>query len=450
MSLDPSSTAVSPESLHPSVPGGSKCDAGRYALFGVDDAKRLFGDRKLYLWGAGQKGRGFHQALQRCGFRVEAFIDSNAQALPESFKNTNIISPQAFFSLPEISRNAFVLTASVDKKNKVMFEALRSHGFEKGVSFESIQLLSPFYPTVEIAGVCNLRCSGCIRSDKSMIDAGKMMSLENYEKVIKKLVREIPFLYLVDLYIYGEPILNRDLPGIIRLNNSLGIASGLSTNLNDIRHLSAVLDEEPALIRVSISGASAETYEVTHTGGDWTKVAANLETLAAQVKARGNKTIVELYLHVYQHNTHEIGIVRELCSRYGFRFHPALGLVLSGDFVLEYARSGRVPPSAAEADRRTLLPMDRLVEDCRAQSHLNCLLTRVVPVINWDLSVMPCCNYGYTSIAPNYLEVDLKDIIRTRTSCSLCLECQSHALHRWNNQGYYLELVEQVIHDNEK
>jgi MoaA/NifB/PqqE/SkfB family radical SAM enzyme len=422
----------------------SKCDASRYTVFSIDDARRLFGDRKLYIWGAGQKGRGFWQALNRCGFKVESFIDSSTDMLSKSFMGIGTISPLTFFAQRAVRDNAFVLTASVDIKNKVMFEELQRHGFERGLSFENIQALSPFYPTIEVTGLCNLRCSSCIRSDKSIIETGKFMSYEDYEKVITKLVSEIPFLYLVDLYVFGEPMLNMDLPRMIRLNNKLGLASGLSTNLNSIKHLKAVLDESPAQIRVSLSGASEGTYNVTHTGGQWSKVEKHLKILAELVAERGCSTIVEVYYHIYRHNQHEIGSIQELCARYGFRFHPSLAVLFS-DFALEYSRNGMVPKSAKIANELTLIPMQRLLQDCRDHGHLNCILTRVVPVINWDMSVMPCCNYTYSKIAPNYLKISLADLIQSRTHSSVCANCQKYALHRWNNQAYYANYIASVV-----
>lgn len=424
---------------------GSKCDASRYHVYSINDARQLFGDRKLYIWGAGQKGRGFWQALNRCGFVVEAFIDSSKEMLAKSFMGIKTISPDAFFSRPRAREDSFVLTASVDIKNRVMFEELERQGFRKGVSYENIQTLSPFYPTIEVTGLCNLRCSGCIRSDKDMIETGKYMSYVNYELIITKLVDEIPFLYLVDLYVYGEPVLNKDLPKIINLNNKLGLASGLSTNLNSIRHIKAILDEYPVLIRVSLSGASSATYDITHTGGRWNRVSENLQILATLIEERGHQTIVEIYFHIYKHNQHEINMIKNMCVKYRFRFHPSIGIVLSSDFALQHSSGMGVPEGAKVANELTLIPMESLLDDCRRQTHLNCILTRVVPVINWDLSVMPCCNYTYSKIAPNYLDISLDEIIRVRTHSAVCATCQSHALHRWNNQGYYSGFVSRIV-----
>ena len=77
---------------------------------------------------------------------------------------------------------------------------------------------------------------------------------------------------------FGEkPILNKDLPKIIKYNNELwGLASGLSTNLNNVTHLEKTIEAQPAQIRISCSGMSKETYEITHTG-KWPKFSKNVE-----------------------------------------------------------------------------------------------------------------------------------------------------------------------------
>ena len=425
----------------------SKCDASKYHVFSIDDAKLLFGHRDIYIWGAGQKGRGFCMALLRCGFTVKAFLDSNLQEVGEEFMNIKTIHPNTLLDEPNLLTNAFVLTASVESKNREMYSLLDKVGMIKGKDYVGIQTLSPFYPTIEVAGLCNLKCSSCIRSDTEIIENGKYMSLLDYSKVIKKMITEIPFLYLVDLYVFGEPMLNNDLPNIIMLNNELGIASGLSTNLNNIRNLEAVLRAQPAQLRVSLSGASKETYEVTHTGGRWDKVSRNLIKLGEISNSLGNKTIIEIYFHLYQHNKSEIKIISDLCKKYGFRFHPSLAVLFS-DYALSYSESGVMNSNAKNASDLMLIDIDTLLDDCKREEHLNCILTRVVPVVNWDLSVMPCCNYTYSSISKNYLDVSLDEIISKRTNSHVCAKCQKHSLHRWNNQIAYAAKVKEVILEN--
>lgn len=422
----------------------SKCDASKHHLYSIDDARQLFGDKKIYLWGAGQKGRGFYLALKRCGFSVQCFLDSSAEMIGTEFMGVPVIHPNDLLDNPQALSKAFILAASVDSKNKQMFAVLEAKGLKKLEQYCSIQTLSPLYPTVEVTGLCNLRCSSCPRSDEELFESGKYMSAADYQKVINKMVAEIPFLYLVDLYAFGEPLLNKELPEIIEINNQLGLASGLSTNLNNIRNLEAVMAAFPAQIRISLSGMSKETYEVTHTGGKWDKVHQNLHTLGELTRKYNNRTIIEVYFHIYQHNRHELGAVKALCEQYGFRFHPSLAVLFS-DYAMSFSETGSVPKAAQAAEQLMLLDMPTLIKDCQDQDHLKCILTRIVPVINWDLSVMPCCNYSYSGIVKNYLDVPLAEIINLRTNSDVCGKCQMHSLHRWNNQIAYSEFVKKQV-----
>ena len=233
---------------------------------------------------------------------------------------------------------------------------------------------------------------------------------------------------------------------MILYNKELGLASGLSTNLNKIDKLRSVMEARPAQFRVSISGMSSETYDVTHTGGKWTKVKENLKILRDLRREFGEKTIVEFYFHIYKHNLHEIKSAKELCDEYGFRFHPSLAVLFS-DFVLDYRKKGVLNQNARAASDRTILDLDQLIADCDEYSEKNCILTRIVPVINWDLSVMPCCNYTYSKIHPNYLECDFDDLIGLRTQSAQCADCMDHSLHRWNDQMRYAPLVSQLVAD---
>ena len=423
----------------------SKCDASRYEVPSVDDAKRIFSDRSIYIWGAGQKGRGFLQALKRNGFNVEAFLDSSDLLIGTEFEGVEIIHPDSVLKDPLVKQSAYILMASIDSKNKEMFRLCEEQGLKRLDDFNNIQYFSPFYPTIEVTGVCNLQCSSCPRSDKeNPMENGRYMSAEDYERIINKMVREIPFLYLVDLYIWGEPILNKELPRIIEISNRIGVACGISTNLNNIRYLKSVVEAQPAQIRVSLSGASESTYDLTHTGGSWRKLSKNFQILGELIAENNHKILVEVYYHIYKHNTHELKIIKELCDQHNFRFLPSLGILFQ-DLVLEYRKNGKVPKSAELANELLYVDLDTLIEDCIEQDHMNCLLTRCVPVINWDMSVMPCCTYSYSKIYDNYLDVPLGEIISTRTTSDQCLECQQYSLHRWNNQVFYQKYIKTEI-----
>ena len=62
------------------------------------------------------------------------------------------------------------------------------------------------FPTIEVAGKCNLFCR---TQDMGLPNANKgkgHMSISLFKLIIDKLSREIPFINSVALYIWGEPI----------------------------------------------------------------------------------------------------------------------------------------------------------------------------------------------------------------------------------------------------
>lgn len=423
----------------------SKCDASKYKVISKENLLNISKNRKIFIFGAGQKGRGFYKAALRNGIQIYGFIDSNLYKEVLHINGLPVMSPQEFANFFD-NRSTFVILASVDSKTKEMTESLERLNFLRGLDYLTIQDLCPFYPVIEVTGVCNLRCPSCIRSSKNLIPNGKMMTFDTYAKVIHKMVQEIPFLYLVDLYIWGEPILNPEISKMIKLNNELGVATGLSTNLNNIKNLDSVLESKPDQLRVSVSGLSAETYEVTHAGGKWEKVKTNLIKLADLVNKYQKYTSIEFYFHIYKHNVHEIKQAIELCRNFGFNFHPALGIILSSDLISRYRETKKLTPEAENIRKLLVLDIDELLQMCEESNAGDCILTRVIPVINWDLSVMPCCNYSYTNtISNNYLDISLGDLINLRTYSTLCFQCQQKSLHRWNDQVSYNKTINKVL-----
>ncbi|MBF0329416.1 MAG: radical SAM protein [Nitrospirae bacterium] len=418
---------------------------GNYRVYTAKDASDLFKGRDLYIWGAGQKGRGFKLALNRNGFPVKAFLDSSPLLIGTEYGGVPILDPKIVLNNPKTCKSSFILVASVDKKNKEMFALCESAGLTKNKDFINIQELSPFYPTVEISGVCNLRCLSCPRGDSAHLpQKGGFMTADYYSRVIDKLIKEIPFLYLVDLYIWGEPLLNPELSEIIKINTNLGIASGISSNLNAGKYLEDVIKASPAQIRVSVSGYGEKNYEITHKGGRWEIFYQNLLLLAEYINKYQTNTIVEVYYHVYKNNLNESKQMRELCEENGFRFHPVLAMLLA-DHAFDYCEGKGLSDEAKKAGDLMLIGLEKLIQNGIKERHKQCLLNRVLPVINWDMSVMPCCNYSYHKLADNYLEISLDDIINLRHTHSLCVKCQKYSLHRYFNPMYYSDYVNTLV-----
>lgn len=422
----------------------SPCHAN-YPVYNAKDASVLFNDKNIYIWGAGQKGRGFVLALKRNGFKVKAFLDSSPLLRGTEYQGIPTLDPKTILNNPATLKESFILIASVDKKNKEIFALCQNAGLTKGKDFINIQELSPFYPTVEISGVCNLRCISCPRGDTTHPpEKGGFMTATNYSKIINKLIKEIPFLYLVDLYIWGEPLLNPELPEIIKINKNLGIASGISSNLNAGKHLEDVIKASPAQIRVSVSGYGEKYYEITHKGGRWAILYKNLLLLSEYIKKYQSNTIVEVYFHANKNNLSDYKNINELCTTLGYRINPSISMIFP-DYAMDYIEGKELCEEAKKAKDLMLVSIDEMIDDAKNERNKSCLLKRIIPVINWDMSVMPCCNYSYYKLADNYLEISLEDIINLRNIHSLCIKCQKYSLHRYFNPEYYSDYLNKLL-----
>lgn len=417
-----------------------------YKVYTKDDAIELFQDRDIYIWGAGQKGRGFYMTLRRVGFEVKGFLDMSPLLKGKKVYGIPIYDPIEF--LKNRNKNAYILVASVDIRNKEIFKICESYGLEKYKDFINIQYLCPYYPVIEVSGVCNLRCISCPRSDpKYFPQKGGFMKASDYERIIKKLITDIPFTYLVDLYIWGEPFLNPDLPEIVEINNQLGIASGISSNLNvNPENIEKVIMKNPPQIRVSVSGFGDTHYEITHTKGKWEKFYSNLLLIKKLIEKHNADTIIEVYYHVNRENIEEGKKMKELCNRLNFKFHPSIYLILP-DLALSQIEREQLSENSRKTFDLLLIPFDELIEKAKNEREKTCLLKRILPVINWDGSVLACCNYSYDrfKLADSYLNVSLDEIIKMRNENPFCIKCRKYSLHRYFDPVYYSKKVESLL-----
>ncbi|KLO22555.1 hypothetical protein X275_05745 [Marinitoga sp. 1197] len=92
-----------------------------------------------------------------------------------------------------------------------------------------------------------------------------------------------------------------------------------------------------------------------------------------------------------------------------------------------------------------LVSLDDMLKNAKKEKDKNCLLKRIVPVINWDLSVMQCCNYTYRKLADNYLDITFEEVIKLRENHPLCKTCQKYGLHRYFNPLYYSDYIDNLL-----
>jgi len=400
------------------------------------------GGRKIFVYGAGNQGRGVVQALRGRGIEPAGLIDRNPVLQGRSIAGLEVLTPSVLEASDAPAKSFVIIAAYFFEREITGF--LESLGFVRGTGYLPYSSLRPRDYVVEVSGLCNLSCISCPRASRKPAGRyAKLMDLPTFQNVIDKIRREDPFVVNIQLYQWGEPTLNKHLPDMIAYAHSRDILCTISSNLNYNADFRAILEARPECLRISVSGIH-ERYAVTHTGGKWDAFLAHATTVADLRREIYPEMKVEFYHHLY--NDREDAARREiedLCARFDFEYHPVPAYLISLDDVLRYCEGEALPPTACKARELLLVDLDEGIARARAEAALACDALRMV-LVNADLSVS-CCMMFYdpedNTCADNYLTTPIEEITARRMKAPLCVRCRKHGIHRYC--GVYAQIGEE-------
>jgi radical SAM protein with 4Fe4S-binding SPASM domain len=161
---------------------------------------------------------------------------------------------------------------------------------------EVLPLATPFSVMVQVSNVCNFRCNYCSQSLgtaalKAMLIEKRTMPYEVFVKAADQIKTFPEKVKVMNLTGFGEPLLNKHLPEMIRYTKENQLAerieivtngSFLTPDLSD-RLIDAGLD----IIRISVQGLSADKYrEVSGIDLDFDQYVANIGYFYSHKKAQ--------------------------------------------------------------------------------------------------------------------------------------------------------------------
>ncbi len=231
----------------------------------------------------------------------------------------------------------------------------------------------PYLFVMEVTNVCNLKCPFCLTGKG--ISGGRDVRHMKFEEA-KRILDEVgDYLYFLQVYTWGEPLLNKDIIRIIEYAKQKNIYVMLSTNATAMTpaYNRRLLDSGIDYIMVAIDGGSRESYQIYRRGGDYDKVMANVRDLLAQREERGSgKPFVEWQFIVFRHNEHEVESTEKMAYAMGInKFTPLPAYVEDEDWA------------ATDPRYRTDLGNPERLYNCdRPWSHLN---------VRADGGVASCC-----------------------------------------------------------
>jgi MoaA/NifB/PqqE/SkfB family radical SAM enzyme len=398
-------------------------------MISVEELRQLCLNKKVFIWGAMIVGQGVCRSLERNSIPVENFMDKSLSLQGRKALGYRILKPGDIFA--QVRRGQGIIIIGSGHNSPEIASLCAKEGFQKGKDYILCEDLNDIDPSVDVAGMCNLKCISCPRGNEKQQPPAGFMSALTYKQVLNKLLQEIPLLGSIQLYAWGEPQLNPELPEIVAITREASVLSAISSNLNYAKNLDAVVAARPNWFKISCSGW-AKNYERTHTGGKWKVFLANLQKLAHLRDTLHPDMQIILNYHLYKHNTGEdYRLIESLCKDLSLIFIPNHAYLYPLDSVMDFVDGKELSPEAKETIPMLLMTLEEGIASARKRASLPCPEERCFP-INWDCRVRECGVFFRPFIADNFLDTPLSEII-TRKKRGLCVECRKRAIHQYTS-----------------
>lgn len=245
---------------------------------------------------------------------------------------------------------------------------------------------SPFILTLDPSSACQLRCPFCpTGSQKGVIRNMDLMSLELFQKIIDEVG---PYIFRLDLFNWGEPLLNKHFVEMVRYAKRHRIWVSTSTNLSvqlSDQQMEDLLRSGLDKMIVSLDGVSEEKYRKYRIGGNFNLVMSNLQRLAQKKRELGlERPIIVWQFLVFRYNEEDIETARQMAGEMGVQ------LKLGAPFVYQEEQWIDMTPTLDEFNLYRQLPAAES-QSKNSTKPKRCDWLYSSAAINANGSVSPCC-----------------------------------------------------------
>jgi radical SAM protein with 4Fe4S-binding SPASM domain len=277
----------------------------------------------------------------------------------------------------------------------------------------------PSHLIIDITNVCMLKCPLCPTGAGLPGRKKGMMPLTAFKKIIDEMGTH---LISIDLFNWGEPLLNKDVSAMIAYAHSRHIVTSLSSNFQHFSDAAAeqLISSGLDILVLSIDGASQESYEKYRVGGDFGKAIEHISLLVKKKRElRSAHPHICWQFLVMRHNEHEVEAAKKMAAERGVdsitidhAYLPVAPKKEAVKWLPQDPKYHRYDPAALErgwqaheeeqdtsaasdkqrpaADTQEI-PGDAFHERKDSRRRVNCSWLWTQATINWDGSVAPCC-----------------------------------------------------------
>jgi radical SAM protein with 4Fe4S-binding SPASM domain len=231
----------------------------------------------------------------------------------------------------------------------------------------------------ELTNHCNLRCPECSAGSGMMTRPKGFMSSALFDKLISELE---PYLYNINLYFQGEPMLHA---GFFHfLERCVNLNTVVSTNghfLSEDNAGKLAISGLKQLV-ISLDGMDQQTYSSYRVNGDFEEVTRGIRNVSEAVKRNSSPMKIILQFLVNMNNEHQIAEARIFAHEVNAILKlKSMQIINKNDFVKWLPSQKRFSRYDNKCNSYTL---KNSYPDRCARLWFN-------PVITWDGKILPCC-----------------------------------------------------------
>jgi radical SAM protein with 4Fe4S-binding SPASM domain len=281
---------------------------------------------------------------------------------------------------------------------------------------------------IEITNWCNLKCPECLSGSEMINRPRGFMKEELYEKIISEAG---PYLYNINLYFQGEPMLHPQFFRFIELSRKLRLTVSTNGHFLSEENSSKLVRSGVTRLIVSLDGLDGDAYSKYRVNGDSEKVIAGIRNVSRELAKSRSSMRLEIQFLVNRYNESQIPEMKKFAGE----VHGTLKL--KSMQVINYEKIEEWMPSGEKFRRYYLTDNGKFT--IKNSLNNNCLRLWMNPVVTWDGNVVPCC----FDKAADHLMGDLnissfrdiwhgerfkafrKNILKDRRSVEICRNCTS-------------------------
>lgn len=291
--------------------------------------------------------------------------------------------------------------------------------------------------TFEVSSICNAQCKWCttgIENRKGNSNENGTLKKEYFADA-KVFEETIEYLFDkqilktnagVDLFNWGEPLLNPEIKKICKILSDRNITTCISSNGSRVVNFEKSEIVALESFYISMPGFSPKSYDRIH-GFNFETIKSNILNLSQILKKAEFKDKITLYFHVYQFNINEILPAYEFAKKNDMNFMAVFAFLADFDYFNLFMRNKLRAEIMVEAQKELFL---NFYEDCLREytEDYVCPQYRKL-VLGPQGQIIPCTFLNEKDSLGDVKKYSLDEINKLKINRGKCNLCKASGQH---------------------